>query len=110
MTLTATTGQDDFKTKVLDNSKLVLVDFWADWCPPCRMMVPVLDNIATKMTADVDVVKVNIEEHQQNAELASSYGVQSIPNLLIFKDGQVVSSMIGMVPEAELTAELKKHI
>lgn len=110
MALLATTSRDEFSDKVLKNDKVVLVDFWADWCPPCRMMVPILDKVADKMTDDVDVVKVNIEEHEENAQIAAEYGVQSIPNLLIFKDGQVVSSLIGMTPEPALVDELKKHI
>lgn len=110
MALLATTNKEEFTTKVLNSDKVVLVDFWADWCPPCRMMVPILDKLSKTMDGDVDVVKINIEEYEENAQLAAEYGVQSIPNLLIFKDGQVVSSMIGMTPEPVLVDELKKFL
>lgn len=110
MAIISTTSQSEFKEKVLENERVVLVDFWAEWCPPCRMMVPVLDKVAEKMKDDVDIVKVNIEEHEENAQIASEYGVRSIPNLLIFKDGQVVGSLIGMTPEPALVDELKKHL
>lgn len=110
MALLATTNKDEFTEKVLENDKLVLVDFWADWCPPCRMMVPILDKVSQKMAGDIDVVKINIEEHEDNAQIAAEYGVQSIPNLLIFKNGTVVSSLIGMTPEPALIDELKKNL
>ena len=110
MALVATTSKDEFQQKVLDSDKVVLVDFWADWCPPCRMMVPILEKVADKMAGDVDIVKVNIEQHEENAQLAAKYGVQGIPNLLIFKDGQPVGNIVGMVPEPVLVDELKKYI
>lgn len=110
MALIATTNKTEFKDKVLDSDKVVLVDFWADWCPPCRMMVPILDSVADKMADGVDVVKVNIEEHQENGQIAAEYGVRSIPNLLVFKDGKVVGNMIGMMPESALVEELNKHL
>lgn len=110
MALIATTTKDEFSKSVLQNGKVVLVDFWADWCPPCRMMVPILDKVSQKMDEDVDIVKVNIEEHEENAQLAAEYGVQSIPNMLVFKDGKVVSNLIGMMPEPALVQELEKHV
>lgn len=110
MAVLATTNKDDFQQKVLNSDKVVLVDFWADWCPPCRMMVPILEKVAEKVEGDADIVKVNIEEHEDNAQIAAEYGVQGIPNLLVFKDGQVVGNIVGMVPEPVLLDELKKHI
>lgn len=96
----------DFKKDVIENKKVVLVDFWASWCPPCRMMAPVLEAIGQKMDENVDVVKVNIEESPDNNALASEYNVRSIPNMLIFKDGQVVQELIGVMPQVKLEEEL----
>lgn len=110
MTLINTNTQKDFEDKVLSSKKLVLVDFWAPWCGPCRMMSPVLENVAKSLDQSVEIVKVNIEESADNQQLASKYGVQGIPNMQLFKNGQKVDELIGMRPQAVLEAELKAHI
>lgn len=110
MALSNTTTNAQFKDKVLDSDKVVLVDFWAQWCMPCRMMAPILENVADKMGKDVDIVKVDVEATQDNGALAGKYGVQGIPNMQVFKDGKVVAQIIGMRPQAALEEELKKHI
>lgn len=110
MTLITTTTKQAFDDAVLKSDKVVLVDFWAEWCPPCRAMSPILHAVADKLDKDVDIVKVNIEDSADNAKLASEYGVQSIPNMNIFKGGKVVDTVIGMVPQAVLEDTLKSHV
>lgn len=110
MTVVATTTKQAFEDKVLKSDKVVLVDFWAEWCPPCRAMSPILHAVGDKLDKDVDIVKVNIEESPDNATLASEYGVQSIPNMNIFKDGKVVDTIIGMVPQPVLEDTLQKYV
>lgn len=110
MALTNTTSNKDFTDKVIKSDKVVLVDFWAQWCMPCRMMAPILENVADKLGKDVDVVKVDVEASQDNGMLAGKYGVQGIPNMQVFKDGKVVAQIIGMRPQAALEEELAKHI
>ncbi len=105
-----TTTKQEFDDKVLNSSKVVLVDFWAEWCPPCHAMAPALHSISEKMDKDIDVVKVNIEDGQDNARLAGEYGVQSIPNMHIFKKGKQVDQIIGMVPAPHLEDVLKSHL
>ena len=91
-------NKNDFGSVVKDGSKTVLVDFWASWCGPCRMIAPVLEEVAAERP-DVKVCKVNVDEEQ---ELAISYGVSSIPTLLVFKNGQVVNKSVGAVPKAKI--------
>ncbi len=110
MALLNTQTHEEFSKQVLESKKVVLVDFWAVWCPPCRMMAPILEKIAKSMDADVDVVKVNVEESQDNSLLAQNYGVQGIPNMQIFKNGVVVKELVGMMPEPVVVDELKKYI
>lgn len=109
MALYNTLTKAEFEEKVLESDKLVLVDFWAEWCPPCVAMAPALHDIGEKMDG-VDVVKVNIEESPENGQLAGAHGVRSIPNMLIFKDGKIVDQLIGMMPQAALEDNLKAHI
>ena len=110
MAIINVTTKDEFEKSALKNDKVVLVDFWAPWCPPCRMIAPILEELSKKMEADVDVIKIDIEESEENAAIAKEYGVQGIPNMQIFKDGKVVEELIGMRPAAVLEDELKKHI
>ena len=109
MALINTISADEFQKKVVKSEKVVLVDFWAGWCAPCRMMAPILENVAGKMDAEIDVVKVDVEASIDNGKLAATYGVQGIPNMQIFKDGEVVDQLVGMRPQAVLEDELKKH-
>lgn len=94
--------KDNFQEEVLNSSKPVLVDFWAAWCGPCRMVSPILDEIA-KEREDIKVCKINVDEEQ---ELAGQFGVMSIPTLMVVKDGQVVSQSAGARPKAQILAML----
>jgi thioredoxin 1 len=95
----------DFDGEVLQSGTPVLVDFWAPWCGPCRMMGPVIDAVADKYAGRVKVGKVNVDEA---ADLAGRYGVRSIPTLIIFKGGEQADMLVGAVPEAELSQRLDR--
>ena len=97
-----TITKDNFQQEVLDSQKTVLVDFWATWCGPCRMLSPVVDEIAQENDA-VKVGKVNVDEQP---ELASQFGVMSIPTLMVFRDGKPVNSSVGAVPKAKILSML----
>lgn len=107
MALYNTTTKDEFD-KLINSGRPVLVDFWAEWCPPCRAMAPVFEGVAQKVEAG-DIVKVDIEATQENAQLANKYGIQSIPNMKLFKDGRVVDEFIGVTPSNTLIDALEKH-
>ena len=86
---------------------LVLADFWATWCGPCKMIAPVLEEIDGEMSDKVKIVKLDVDENQ---ETASKYGVMSIPTLLLFKDGEVVDKVVGYRPKEALTEFLEQHV
>ena len=96
-----------FKQEVLDSEDPVLVDFWAPWCGPCRMVAPVVDEIAVQYEGKIKVVKVNTDD---NPKIASEYGIRSIPTLMIFKDGQKVDMVVGAVPKTTLATTLEKYL
>ena len=106
MALYEITAKQEFEEKVLKNSKPVLVDFWAPWCPPCRAMAPILHQIAEE--TEFDVVKVDTEASQENAQLAMDYRVQGIPNMKIIASGEEVAELIGMKPKQTLIDALEK--
>ena len=95
---------DNFEEEVLRSDKPVLVDFWATWCGPCRMLAPVIAQIAEERAGEIKVGKVDVDEAP---ELAIRYGIASIPTLKVFKNGQVVNSSVGVIPKAMVEALLK---
>lgn len=96
-----------FQEEVIDSKIPVLVDFWAPWCGPCRMVAPVVDEVATQYDGQLKVVKVNTDE---SPNIAKEYSIRSIPTLIIFKNGQVVEQVVGAVPKTTLTNAVEKHL
>jgi len=101
-----TVTNENFETEVLKSGLLVLVDFWATWCGPCRMLGPIVGEIAAERAATLKVGKVNVDEAP---ELAAQFGITSIPALLLIKGGKVVATSVGYVPKEELLAFVDKH-
>ncbi len=96
-----------FKKEVLDCDKTVLVDFWAPWCGPCRMVGPILEELAKEFGAKIKIGKVNVDE---NSKVAGQYGVMSIPTLLFFKGGKVAEQLVGALPKQELKKKIEEHL
>jgi len=97
----------NFEQEVLKSNIPVLVDFWAPWCGPCRMVSPMVDELAEELTGKLKVVKVNTDENQ---EVAIKYGIRSIPTLGIFKNGDIVDGVVGAVPKQTIKDKLLPHL
>ncbi len=97
-------GDAEFKREVLESQQPVLVDFTAAWCPPCRIIAPVMDALATEYKGRLKIAKLNVDDHQKTAE---EYGIRSVPTLLFFKEGRVVRQIVGAVPRAKLEDALR---
>ena len=103
---TLKTDSKNFQADVLASDTPVVVDFWAEWCGPCRMIAPALEELSNEFAGKVKVAKVNIDE---NPEIAAQFGIRSIPTLYMFKGGQVVDQMIGAAPKGRLADWMKNH-
>jgi len=101
------TTDANFETDVLKSSLPVLVDYWAEWCGPCKMIAPILDEIATSYQGKLRIAKVNVDE---NAQLTQKYGIRSIPTLMLFKDGNVQAQKIGALSKSQLAAFIETNI
>ena len=97
----------NFKDVVLDSDKAVLVDFWATWCGPCRIIGPIVDELHAELEGKAVIGKVNVDE---NSEASTNYGVRNIPTILIFKNGEVVDKLVGAVPKSEILSKLESHM
>jgi thioredoxin 1 len=107
MTKPVDVNEGDFSSVVLQSKIPVLVDFWAPWCRPCMMTAPILDELAGEYTGKVTFAKLNVDE---NNKIASQYGVMSIPNLIVFKNGKPAAQVVGYKPKAELKKTLDNAI
>ena len=100
-------SDESFEEEVLQSERPVLIDYWAEWCGPCKTIAPVLDEIATEYSDRLKVVKLNIDDNQQTPP---KYGIRGIPTLMVFKNGQVEATKVGAVSKAQLTAFLDENL
>ena len=101
------TSDASFESDVLKADKPVLVDYWAEWCGPCKMIAPILDEVSKDYAGKLKVAKLNVDENQ---EVPKKYGIRGIPTLMLFKDGQLAATKVGALSKAQLTAFLDGHL
>jgi thioredoxin 1 len=100
-------NKDNFESEVLQSDKTVMVDFWAPWCGPCKVISPIIEEIGNEFQNQAKVVKINVDE---NNEIAMQFGIMSIPTLKFFKGGKVVGEIVGAAPKQTIISELQKHL
>ena len=103
----AAVNDDEFETNVLKAAGPVLVDFWAEWCGPCKMITPILEEVATEMGEEITILKINIDD---NPVTPSDLGVRGIPTLMIFKNGEVASTKVGALPKGQIVQWIKESV
>jgi thioredoxin 1 len=102
-----TVSDATFEADVVKSDKPVLVDFWAPWCGPCRMIAPIVEELASEYDGKAKIAKVNVDD---NPQISMKFGIRSIPTLMIFKNGQVVEQIVGAVPKGVIEGKLKPHV
>ena len=96
-----------FETDVLKSSKPVLVDYWAEWCGPCKMIAPILDEVATTYDGKLQIAKMNVDEKR---DIPAKFGIRGIPTLMLFKDGELAATKVGAMSKAQLTAFIDQQL
>ena len=107
MTAIKNCNENDFENEVLKSNLPVIVDFWAEWCGPCKMLTPILEELSNEMKNEINVVKVNLDENQ---DLAMKYSIRSSPTLLLFKKGNLIDTKVGLLPKSEIVTWFKSKI
>lgn len=97
----------DFNSEVLNSKGLVIVDFWAEWCGPCRQLLPIMEEVSSEMRGKVEILKMNVDEAPTTP---SNFGIRSIPSLLLFKDGKLIDTKVGLNPKSTIVAWINQHV
>ena len=105
--MAVTLTDENFESEVIKSKQPVLVDFWAEWCGPCKMLGPIIEELSKEYTGKVKVAKINVDD---NPSLSSKFGIRSIPTLILFKNGQIVEQLIGMQPKGAIKSKIDAAI